>query len=338
MPPLLSVLITTRNRPELFGEALRSVLAQRGDAFEVIVVDDGSDDVHRDGYAAHLGPAEQAMGQRLKVLRLPRRARGHGQSYAINSGVELAAGRYVTFLDDDDRWTDDAHLSRVGAAVLRQEAAGQPLDLYMANQEAWRVDGTRVGVLWLGGLAEQLQAAGRQLDDQGLLSVGVTDLLGAGGFCHVNVLTVRRALYLQVGGMDEGVRWECDRDLYLKLIDAAGHIVLDPRVVSWHRVPDPAKTGNMTTALGMPDKRLLQALVMDKTLIRARHPAIRAHARAHKAYALDHLGAEFAARRDWSSALFVAGQALGARPSPARAAQWLQLLGKRCLSGPGSAG
>ena len=44
--PLFSILLATRDRPALFGEALASVLAQRFEDFEIVVVDDGSDPAH----------------------------------------------------------------------------------------------------------------------------------------------------------------------------------------------------------------------------------------------------------------------------------------------------
>ena len=47
----MSVIIATRNRPALFAAALESVLRQSAPPAEVIVVDDGSDEAHRSGYA-----------------------------------------------------------------------------------------------------------------------------------------------------------------------------------------------------------------------------------------------------------------------------------------------
>ncbi|AOU98517.1 hypothetical protein BI364_11630 [Acidihalobacter yilgarnensis] len=51
---LFSIIIATRNRPRLFAEALASVLVQKGDSNEIIVVNDGSDD-------AHLGEYQDAL-------------------------------------------------------------------------------------------------------------------------------------------------------------------------------------------------------------------------------------------------------------------------------------
>lgn len=332
MSPDFSVVLATRDRPVLFAEALDSVLTQTHTSLEVIVVDDGSTEECAAAYKPIWDRAAGLLSSRFSLVTLVRRPRGHGQSYSLNVGVGAARGRHVCFLDDDDKWTDRAHLARAASVIEAASLAGGKVDLYMANQGAWIDEHRPVGTLWLGMLEQELRQRGRAPDPLGTYRVDATDLMATAGFCHLNCLTVRRELYQQVGGMDEGVRWECDRDLMLKLVDEAQCMVFHPGVMSYHRVPDPTKTTNMTTTLGVLEKRLLQSIVLDRALIRARHPAIRQHARQHKVYAVERIAAEFATRGDWSSALFYAGQAFGARPSPGRAALLLRCLMKRQAS------
>jgi len=332
MSILVSIVLATRDRPALFQEALASVLAQTHAAKEVIVVNDGSSSASLAAYQPDWAAAAHALGGRFQAHNLVHRPKGHGQSYALNYGVAQARGDYVCFLDDDDKWTDPGHLARMVTAVQQRQQSGQTVDLYMANQDAWMGETQRVGTLWLGTLEAELAARGRSADPDGCHVVTVDDLMASTGFCHLNCLTVRRALFEQVGGMDEGVRWECDRDLFLKLVDQAQTMLFHPRVMSYHRVPDPSKSTNMTTSLAMLEKRLLQSLVLDRALIRARHPAIRRHARQHKVYALERMAIEYAERADWTDARFLAAQAFGARPSLGRATLLL-----RCLLGLPSA-
>jgi glycosyltransferase involved in cell wall biosynthesis len=313
MPALISIILATRDRPALFAEALDSVLAQTCSDFEVIVVNDGSSAACVAEYEGIWATAASRLGERFQVHTLVHRPKGHGQSYSLNYGAAQAGGRYLCFLDDDDKWTDSGHLERVAAAIADTATDGHPLDLYMANQDAWAGE-QRIGTLWLGSLAAELAARGRQPDAAGRHRVTVEDLMASTGFCHLNCLTVRRALFEQVGGMDEGIRWECDRDLLLKLIEPAQCMVHHPAVVAYHRVPDPAKTSNMTTAMGMIDKRLLQTLVMDRAIVRSSHARIRHHARLHKGYALKKIASAYAERSDWRHASFYAWQALGAAP------------------------
>ena len=309
-----SVILATRDRPELFAEALASVLAQEQAVFEVIVVNDGSTAANMAAYEEVWAKASSRLGRRFQIHTLVHRPRGHGQSYSINFGVALAKGKYVCFLDDDDRWTDPLHLQRATAAIDARVQRGAVVDLFMGNQDAWSADGKRVGTLWLGDLERQLSVGGEVPDSTGCYAVDVEALTKCSGFCHLNCLIVRRALFEQVGGMDEGIRWECDRDIYLKLIEAGSLKLHHPTVMAYHRVPDPKKANNMTTMLGMVEKRLLQTVVMDRALARSHNRWIRKHAREHKAYALKKIAVEFANAGNWTDASHYAGQALGAAP------------------------
>jgi glycosyltransferase involved in cell wall biosynthesis len=306
--PFFSVILATRDRPLLFAEALAGVLAQEGADFEVLVVDDGSTADSRAAYAPVLEEASAKVGDRLKVIPLDRRPRGHGQSYSLNVGAAAAAGEYLAFLDDDDVWTDPGHLARAAAALHAHPQA----DLYMANQRACRGGAAVDEALWLAPLAASLK---RIPDPDGSVPVTVDDLLANPGFCHVNCLIVRRALWEAIGGMDEAIRWECDRDLFLRLIDRAGAMRHHPAFVARHNIPDPSKTANMTTAMPEVEKRLHQLRVVDKAALLARHPAIRAHGRRHRGFVLKKIATELARQDDRSGAAAAARLALGAGPS-----------------------
>jgi glycosyltransferase involved in cell wall biosynthesis len=100
--PLFSVIIPTYDRPALLSSAVDSVRAQRFEAFECIVVDDG-------GPRAPTLPADPR-------IRLLRRDHSGGAAAARNAGLDAARGRFVTFLDDDDTYTTD-RLSNVVDAL-----------------------------------------------------------------------------------------------------------------------------------------------------------------------------------------------------------------------------
>lgn len=103
---LLSVIITTYNRSRMLKEAVLSTLRQDFPALEVIVVDDGS----VDDTASVV--AELSADSRYPISYL-KKVNG-GRASACNLGLAKAGGDIITFLDDDDRWGEDAfrNLSR----------------------------------------------------------------------------------------------------------------------------------------------------------------------------------------------------------------------------------
>ncbi|WP_405085467.1 glycosyltransferase family 2 protein [Microbispora sp. NBC_01389] len=106
----LSVIVPVRDGEAYLGDALASLARNRTRAFEteVVVVDDGSADA----------TAEVAEDFRrdLPGLALVRNAAPLGLADARNTGLKLASGRYVTFLDADD-WLAPGYLPRLVAAI-----------------------------------------------------------------------------------------------------------------------------------------------------------------------------------------------------------------------------
>ncbi len=90
--PLVSVIIPTYNRGWVVQEAIDSVLDQDFSDYELIVVDDGSNDNTREILGAY--------GKAITVLQQSNR----GVSAARNRGIAEAAGRLIAFLDSDDLW------------------------------------------------------------------------------------------------------------------------------------------------------------------------------------------------------------------------------------------
>ena len=313
--PRFSLILTTRNRPALFGAALASLMAQSFANTEIIVVDDGSDEAHAAAYQALIDRARAQLGERLQHHVLLRRRNGHGSGYAMNFGVDNARGEYVCFLDDDDLWTDAGHLQRADEVIRAAAAEGLPPDLYMSNQEATRAGQRVVEAVWIEALEMHLRARGRRPDARGAYRVGIEELLLTRGFCHLNCLVVRRALYLAVGGRDEGTGWEGDRDLWLRLIDSAGLMLHHPAVTARHHVPDPAAGTSITTALGLVERRLWQLRVTDRAMLFLKSPALREHGRRHKGYALKRLASELASQGDWRTASRYALRAMAVLPT-----------------------
>jgi glycosyltransferase involved in cell wall biosynthesis len=91
--PRISVIILTHNRPRLVRRAVRSILDQDFDGYEVILVDNGSTD------GTNQVCRDIASGN--DAVRFIRRE-DSGIGAGRNVGLDAARGEYITFVDDDD--------------------------------------------------------------------------------------------------------------------------------------------------------------------------------------------------------------------------------------------
>ena len=301
--------MATRNRPALFRQALESVLAQSCRDIEIIVVNDGSAGEHQPAYESIIGAVASIRVQSFALIPRPQ---GHGGSFARNFGTAAASAPYLCFLDDDDTWTDRNHLSRAQAVIAASET---PVDLYLTNQAAFLNDAQQRGPIWLEDLPPILAKLGNWPDRHGAYTVAINELLRSRGFCHLNTLIVRCALYEEIGGLDERTGWEEDRDLYLRLIDRAAVMRYAPVTVARHNVPDPTKRANLTTAHSDFERFLFQLRLLDRAILFSRHAAIRAYGRRHKAHTLKRIAEALAAAGRHAEAAYYARQALGAGPT-----------------------
>ncbi len=121
---LVSVIIPTFNRPDMLGDAIRSVLNQSYKNIEIIVVNDGGADV---------GGLVNWFGQDANITYV-RHGQNRGLAAARNTGIKLARGDIIAYLDDDDIYRQE-HLATVVAAI----AAGADLVYTDAEyvQEQW---------------------------------------------------------------------------------------------------------------------------------------------------------------------------------------------------------
>lgn len=90
--PLVSLIIRTIDRPDLLANAVKSVCRQTYTNIELIVVNDGGEDVE---------DVVRGLCKDIPVTYMAHES-NRGRSAAANSGLKAAKGDYINFLDDDD--------------------------------------------------------------------------------------------------------------------------------------------------------------------------------------------------------------------------------------------
>jgi glycosyltransferase involved in cell wall biosynthesis len=110
--PEISVIIPAYNASRTIGAAVESVLAQTFTDFELLVIDDGSQDDTADVVSALDDPRVNCV-----------RTENGGVSLARNRGLDIAAGSYVAFLDADDAWRP-TKLERQHRAIRERPEVG----------------------------------------------------------------------------------------------------------------------------------------------------------------------------------------------------------------------
>src|SRR5690349_3390116 len=92
--PTISIILPTYNRAALIGETIASVRLQTYTTWELIIIDDGSDD-HTEEVVAAIGD------HRIRFYKAGRIGIGGAVK---NIGLEKATGELIAFIDSDDLW------------------------------------------------------------------------------------------------------------------------------------------------------------------------------------------------------------------------------------------
>ncbi len=240
MTPRFSVIIPTYNRSEKLLRAVRSVLTQTCEDFEVLVIDDGSDGTEQ--ALANLDP-------RVKYLR----GSGEGVAAARNAGIARSTGDFVAFLDADDWWYP-RKLERVLDTIRAHPTVGfiySGLDF---------VD-THGATLWSANVR----------DVQGDGYVAVLE----GNFISTSAAVVKRACVTNVGDFDVSLSGCEDWDLWIRV---ARHypIHLVPEVlVAYEYLSEDSITSRHLAWLKAIDEVLTKALTVDRDLSKRRRRRIR---------------------------------------------------------------
>ena len=320
-PPRITIVIPTRNRVELLQRALQAIKLQSFQAYEVIVVDDGSDLATASRYAR----LWETLDHRFILHSLGQdTARGAGPSVTRNLGIARARGEIVAFCDDDDFWSASDHLDAMASVF-----ASQPeVDMYIANQTGVSGKGTEISN-WFPGLQAARRHPAGAADAKGIISVA--ELCAAGGFAHLNILSLRKKTILEAGGFWERVSYEEDRDFFWRTLDCSKRVFFNPAIIGQHNIPDAKRANNQSTQHSPVERWLLAILVCQHISSSVRQPAIGALAQRYEGDILRHLAIHFIQGGRGEQGRAFARRALAARFSLKWSGYLMLLFLKACL-------
>jgi glycosyltransferase involved in cell wall biosynthesis len=221
--PLVSVIIPTYNRSSFILEAVDSVFKQTFKDFELIVVDDGS----IDGTAEVLNKYKDRFIYHFQDHQ--------GVSSARNRGIQIARGKWVAFLDDDDLWLPEKLETQIDFFSKNPEA------MICQTQETWIRNGRQVNP--------------RKKHQKYSGDIFAPSLL----LCLVSpsAVMIKGDLFEQVGYFDEAMPACEDYDLWLRISSQLPIFLIDrPLVIKRGGHPD--QLSRMTPAL---DRFRIQSLV-----------------------------------------------------------------------------
>jgi glycosyltransferase involved in cell wall biosynthesis len=208
--PSFSVVIAAHNAASTLPAAVRSVLNQTCQDFEIIVVDDGSIDDTRTAL-------RRVTDRRVVYLRQD----NLGPAAARNAGIEHAIGRYVSILDSDDLWLPQ-YLESMTKALEPDPLAA------MAYTDAWRLDDETRRIYRRTIMSSQNPPDPPPNDPHTFLQA-----LLERNFVYCSA-TVRRSILDEVGGFTPISRSE-DYELWLRIAARRKRIVRAKGVLAIYR-------------------------------------------------------------------------------------------------------
>jgi glycosyltransferase involved in cell wall biosynthesis len=198
--PLVSVIIPTYNRRRWIGECLDSVRAQTYPSVETLVIDDRS----TDGTVGWL-----SSDPRYAFARIHVQPENGGASEARNTGVRMARGEVITFIDSDDL-LEPRHLETAVEVLRRHPAVG----LFCCDARTIGTDGEALngGRTWheINGEIKRYPVR------SGLRSLGDLFLFSN---CFPG-FTLRREVFESIGYLDQSIFPLDDYDLALRVAGA----------------------------------------------------------------------------------------------------------------------
>ncbi|GJD17226.1 probable glycosyl transferase [Rivularia sp. IAM M-261] len=221
--PRISVVIPAHNSEKTIVKTIDSVLKQSFTDFELIVINDGSQDKTCD-------IVSKINDSRIKVLSYPKA----GANVSRNRGLALAQAEFVSFLDADDIWAPDKLASQIQALQSNINAkVAYSWTNYIDDEDKFLLTGTHITAI--GDVYEQLL---------------ITNFLESGS----NPLICKDAI-LTLGGFDESLTAAQDWDMWLRLANKYNFVCV-PKPQILYRI----RANSLSSNLARQEKVCLDVL------------------------------------------------------------------------------
>lgn len=231
--PLVSVVIPSYQRAQTVRTSIDSVLAQTLTDIEVIVVDDGSTDGTQD--IVRSVPDDR--------VRLIAHHTNRGGNAARQTGIDAAQGKWVAFLDSDDRWAN----TKLFRQLERLAECGDGYGLCYTWYDLHLGDGTI------------LPPRGTSVEGCRRPEFLVGNVVGT-----FSTMLIARDLLTQIGGLNETLPSCQDWDLVIRVNRVAGICVVPETLVHYaHADGDPYRISSRRRSVVEGHRRIYDTLRID---------------------------------------------------------------------------
>ena len=210
--PIISVILPAYNSEKTIKRTINSVLQQTFTDLELIIINDGSQD-------STLDIISQFNDFRVKVFSYP----NSGGNISRNRGIQVASGKFLSFLDADDLWTVDKLQRQLQTLQENTDVkVAYSWTDYIDENDNFLLSGTYISVN--GDVYEQLF---------------ITNFLENGS----NPL-IDREVILELGGFDESLNAGQDWDMWLRLANKYNFVAV-PSVQILYRISPNSRSSNL---------------------------------------------------------------------------------------------
>jgi glycosyltransferase involved in cell wall biosynthesis len=234
--PTVSVILPTYNRAELIGRAIKSILSQTYQDFEIIVVDDGSTDNTEE-------VVKSFDDKRIKYIVYKR---NKGAAIARNVGIKAAMGEYIAFQDSDDEWLPLKLEKQLKVFDV------SPAEVGVVYTGFWRIKDKKKIYLpfeWV-----------KQKDGN------IHKELIKGNFVSTQTILVKKECFKKSGLFDENLRGLLDWELFIRISNYYNFkYIEEPLLIAYHTLDSITADSNaITEALEIIIKKHFEYFAEDR--------------------------------------------------------------------------